>query len=243
MQLFFCNKNSCSKPGGITWEGGDGEERALCGEAEACMGTKKGYLGYFLPIPGSCLLLQNPLFMYPPVISEVQWIMIHVNVGLSSRIWYQQLNLSQPSQQDPPPCPLPTCTSPKYKAWVHKFHLSFDFTSLWPFCFTQYFPGGLFSFSSWNYSGKTGKRSEVWIFWWGHLSSRELSSREFSERGFTRKKKDTNVCIEAPFLQEAEFLSIPIPLAFCLLWVMDPKGMVLLMDQECPCWISPLASH
>lgn len=161
-------------------------------------GQKKGIwkaITFFSPYspPGSCLLLQNPLIMYPTVISEVQWIMIHANVVLNSRICYQQLNLSQPSQQDPPPCPLPTSISPKYKAWVHKFQLSFDFTSLWPFCFTQYFPGGLFSFSSWNYSGKTGKRSEVWIFWWGHLSSRELSSREFSERGFTRKKK-TQMC-------------------------------------------------
>lgn len=118
--------------------------------------------------------------------------MIHVNVVLSSRVWYQQQNLSQPSQQDPPPCPSPTSTSAKYKAWVHKFHLSSDFTSLWPFCFIQYFPGWLFSFSSWNYFGKTGKISEVWIFWWEHLSSREFSSREFTERGFTGKT--TQMC-------------------------------------------------
>lgn len=199
-------------------------------------------IAFFSPYssPGPPLLLQNPLNIYPTVISEVKWKMIHVKVVLSSKIWYQQHNLSQPCQQDPPPCSLPTSTSPKYKAWEHKFHLSFAFTSLWHFCFTQYFPGGLFSFSSWNYCGKTGKRSEVWIFWWGHWALDNSPLENSLKKGLQEKN---HKCAYLGIISARRLLGILIPLAFCFLWFMDPKAMVLLMDQQCPCWISTLALH
>lgn len=187
-----------------------------------------------LLIPGSGLLLQNSLFMYPPVISEVQWIMIQQMLCWVPGFVISSWIVSQPSQQDPPPCPLSTCTSPKYKPWVHKFHLSFYFTSLWPFCFTQYFPGGLFSFSSWNYSGKTGKRSEVWIFWWGHLNSRNCPL-ENSLKGGLQEKKDTNVCIEASFLQE-DFLASPSP------WPSVSSGSWIPKEWSCS-WIKSVPAE
>lgn len=102
------------------------------------------------------------------------------------------------------------------------------------------FLGGCFHFLVEIILEKLGKEVRFGFFYEG-IWALENSLLENSLKGDLQEKQ--HKCVDLGIIPARRLLSIPIPLAFCLLWFMDPKGTVLLVDQECPCWISPLASH